>query len=238
MQPDSSDLYDALAPHYEEYSRNYGPYLQAIEDLTISELATGMRILDVGTGDGRRLKKIMDKVPGLDCTAIEPSAKMAEICRQNIGSQVYVNTVEEIDSLEIGQFDLVISLWNVLGHVPVEHRLTALQIMVERLKAKGKILLDLNNRHNAASYGYLEVFKRYWIDLLNFDTSRGDANYNWKIGDQEYRGYGHLFMPAEAEGLFSRAGLKVNKRLTVNYRTGKTSSSRFLGQLFYILEKA
>jgi SAM-dependent methyltransferase len=237
MPKDSFRLYDALAPHYEEYSSNYHLYLQAIENLTISEISPGMRILDVGSGDGRRLRKIMDLIPGIQCTAIEPSPQMAEICRKNIGDNVVVTPVEKIADLDIDNFDLAISLWNVLGHISLESRVLALEVIADKLAQNGKILLDINNRHNAVGYGYLKVLMRYFVDLVNFNSTRGDTEYEWKIGDKNYKGYGHLFTPQEAQEIFRKAGLKVCKRLTVNYRSGKVSKSRFLGQLFYVLQK-
>jgi SAM-dependent methyltransferase len=229
------DAYNAIAPVYGEYSKGREAYLQAVEGLVIGELRAGMRLLDVGAGDGRRLEKIRNAVGIADFVAVEPSPGMARICRERTGAPVHEAFAEDLDRLDLGSFDAITALWNVFGHISAGARPKALRNLAAKLRPGGRILLDVNNRHNAAAYGRFAVLKRVLIDALAFDPRRGDAVYEWKIGGQAFRSSGHLFTPGEIEDLIGGAGLKVRRRIAVDYATGAVSESRFRGQLFYVL---
>lgn len=233
------DAYNAIAPVYAEYSGKKQAYLDAVDALVMDNLKPGMRLLDIGAGDGRRLAKIMSGTGIRDAVAVEPSPGMAEICRKTISIPIHQVYAENIDQLDIGSFDAVTALWNVFGHIPSSQaRLAALRNIAAKLNPGGFVILDVNNRHNAMAYGSLNVFKRVIIDTINFDERRGDASYEWKIGDQTFQGSGHLFTPAEIESMFKKAGLKIDRRLSLNYATGDASNSKYRGQLFYILKHA
>jgi SAM-dependent methyltransferase len=229
------DAYDAIAPVYSEYSKARGAYLEAVEGLVLRELKPGMRLLDVGAGDGRRLEKIRTAAGLTDFVAVEPSPGMARVCRERTGVQVHEAFAEDLDGLDLGSFDAITALWNVFGHVSVGARPKAMRNLAAKLRPGGRILLDVNNRHNAAAYGRWAVCKRVLIDGLAFDARRGDAVYEWKIGAQSFQSSGHLFTPAEMGKLFSQAGLRVRARLSVDYASGAVSRSPFRGQLFYVL---
>ena len=228
--------YDAIAPHYAEYSRQRQAYLDAVDELVVGNLGPGQRLLDLGSGDGRRLAKITTAAKISDFVAIEPSAGMIEICEHNTGKPVYQEFGENLDRLEIGLFDAATALWNIFGHIPdSEARLRTLVNLRAKLKPGGRLMLDVNNRHNALAYGRWKVMLRVLVDTVNFDETRGDAHYEWKIGDKSFHASGHLFTPAEIEKLFHAAGLRVLRRYSVNYATGEISGSRYRGQLFYLL---
>lgn len=231
--------YDAIAPLYAEYSARYRAYLDAVDELVIGRLSAGARLLDLGSGDGRRLGKIAGRCRLNDVVCVEPSAEMAVLCRRNTGFPVHSLSGEELDRLPETGFDAVTALWNVLGHMPDSaSRLKALVHIRAKLAPGGSAMLDVNNRHNQRSYGRLNVWKRRLVDAISFDEKRGDARFEWRIGDQSFPASGHLFTPAEIEDLFGRAGLAVAERLSVDYRTGAISLSRFDGQLFFRLQAA
>ena len=231
------EAYDTIAPVYEEYSRKRQEYLDAVDELVIGYLEPGMRILDVGAGDGRRLAKIQGRLDLKEVVAVEPSNAMAEICRQNTKAQVYEVQAEHLDSLDIGTFDAVLALWNVFGHISSSTRVSALQSIKKRLNPSGRFMLDVNNRHNALAYGRIKILGRLIIDFLHFDEKRGDASYEWRIGDQSFQASGHLFTPSEIEYLFSKSGMQVIERYSLNYQTGELSRSKYRGQLFYLLSQ-
>lgn len=230
------DAYDAIAPLYEEYSSQRQSYLNAVDELVAKNIAVDSRWLDVGSGDGRRLAKIKQTVDITDAVAIEPSAEMVKICEKNAQVPVHQEFGENIDQLDIGTFDVVTALWNIFGHIPSSSaRLKTLQNIAQKLKPGGKLMLDVNNRHNALAYGKLKVLARRFVDATNFQESRGDAHYEWKIGDKTFNASGHLFTPAEIEKLFRDAGFKIIERLSINYASGEVSKSPHRGQLFYLL---
>lgn len=229
------EAYNAIAPVYEEYSMGRRAYLDAVDGMVISRLRPGMRLLDVGAGDGRRLEKIRKAAGITDSVAVEPTPGMARICRERTGLPVHEIFAERLGEVDMGSFDAVTVLWNVFGHIPSPGRLPALRNIADKLKAGGLVMLDVNNRHNAPAYGSLKVFGRVVLDALDFRESRGDASYAWKIGDQSFKSSGHLFTPGEMEGLIRGAGLKVRERWSLDYRTGAASRSKYRGQLFYVL---
>ncbi|WP_265285349.1 hypothetical protein [Verminephrobacter aporrectodeae] len=57
-QSDQLRAYDAMAPLYAQYSNRYRNYLDAVDQLVIDRLEPGIRLLDLGSGDGRRLHRI------------------------------------------------------------------------------------------------------------------------------------------------------------------------------------
>lgn len=235
-ESDIIGAYDAIAPLYEEYSKNRRQYLDAIDTLVIGELNPDVRLLDIGSGDGRRLAKIIRGANLSAPVAVEPSAEMARFCEQNAGVSVYQALGEDIDQLDIGQFDVVTALWNIFGHIPGSAaRLKTLRNIRDKLKPGGKLILDVNNRHNALAYGKLTVLLRSIVDRVNFRETRGDAHYEWKIGEKTFNASGHLFTPVEIEKLFAAAKFVVSKRYSVNYASGEISESKYRGQLFYIL---
>jgi hypothetical protein len=143
---------------------------------------------------------------------------------------------DELEQLNESAFDAITVLWNVFGHMAnSEIRLKTLQGMATKLKPDGVVMLDVNNRHNQLSYGRWNVLKRRIIDAIAFDETRGDAHYEWKIGDKSFPASGHLFTPHEIERLYMRAGFYGVERWSVNYATGAVSASPFNGQLFYVL---
>ena len=232
------DAYDAIAPLYEEYSSKKSAYLNAVDELVIKRLKPSDRLLDIGAGDGRRLAKIKSSVGIKDAVAIEPSSEMAKICEQAAQVPVHQVFAEKINELDIGEFNVVTALWNVFGHIPnSDARLKSLQNIAEKMDKDGILILDVNNRHNAPAYGFFKVFCRTILDTLDFKESRGDATYDWKIGDQTFKSRGHLFTPNEIEDLFSKSGLSIESRFSLNYSTGEISKSKYKGQLFYILKK-
>lgn len=238
-QSNTLKAYDAIAPLYAEYSEKYRNYLSAVDQLIIHRLAPGMRLLDIGSGDGRRLKNLTDHHQLRDVVSVEPSGEMAALCRSRTGFSVHQLCGDQLDQLNEAPFDAITVMWNVFGHMAnSEVRLATLKQMAAKLKPDGIVLLDVNNRHNQRAYGRFTVLKRRIIDAIAFDETRGDAHYEWKIGEQSFPASGHLFTPREIESLFAKAGFVVAERLSVNYATGELSASPHKGQLFYMLSKA
>ncbi len=239
QQQNTLAAYDAIAPLYAEYSEKYQAYLNSVDKLVTDRLRPGMRLLDVGSGDGRRLKKISDHHKLTDVVSVEPSKEMAALCHKTTGFSVHSICGDALDELAEAPFDAITALWNVFGHMTDSNmRLQTLKAMVQKLKPDGIMMLDVNNRHNQLAYGRFNVMKRRVIDALAFDETRGDAYYEWKIAGKSFPASGHLFTPKEIESLFAQAGFSVTERWSVNYATGSVSRSPFDGQLFYKLRLA
>jgi SAM-dependent methyltransferase len=234
----SEDIYDALAPHYREYSEKKSLYLKAVDKYIVDRVSSGKRsLLDVGAGDGIRGMDIARQC-GIGYTVLcEPSAEMVKKCEQLKPSQIWQTTAENLPDSD-KKFDVALCLWNVLGHLPNRSaRVQALARIRELLTEDGMLFFDVNNRHNASSYGMLEVLKRTAIDFVSFDEKRGDASFDWKIGDKVFPAMGHLFTPKEIEDIIKESGLKIKDRVSVNYASGAVSKQPWRGQLLYRIEK-
>jgi SAM-dependent methyltransferase len=230
------DIYDALAPHYREYAGRRAAYLAAVDRFVLENLPTGAdSLLDVGAGDGVRAMALA-RAGGIRRVVLcDSSSEMAARCRSLAPAEVWELPAEALP-VAAGCFDVIFCLWNVLGHLENgAARAVALDRMKALLAERGVIFLDVNNRHNAAAYGWVRVAGRAVIDFLRPDERRGDASYEWRIGERAFPAMGHLFTPREIGGLIAGSGLTVRKRLAVDYETGERSDLPWRGQLVFMI---
>jgi 2-polyprenyl-3-methyl-5-hydroxy-6-metoxy-1,4-benzoquinol methylase len=227
-------MYDALAPYYRKYSAGKASYLDAIDDLIIARIPPGARsLLDIGAGDGVRAAKIAHERDIPTVVLVEPSQPMRQLCQLQNPSEIWPLEAQHLPDGGPG-FDVITCLWNVLGHIPTfAERQLALQKMAGLLNPAGVLFFDVNNRHNAASYGWRRVAKNYVSDLLSPDPTHGDVSFQWSINGATIAAMGHLFTPAEVTKLLAGAGLRVRRRAVVDYRHGREGRFVFQGQLLY-----
>lgn len=235
----TNDMYDALAPHYREYSEKKNAYLKAIDELVISNIPTqAASLLDVGAGDGIRGMSIALNKGIKNVVLCDSSTEMVKKCKELNPKDTWQINAEDIKTENGQKFDVVLCLWNVLGHINSrENRIKALSKIKNLLTENGILFFDVNNRHNAVSYGWFSVFKRIISDFIKPDDKKGDTSFSWKIGDKVFPGKGHLFTPKEIKFLVKQSGLKIKRRLAVNYTNGKISNCVLKGQLFFIITK-
>lgn len=230
--------YDQLAPHFRSYSQTRGAYLSAVDELILERISAQARsMLDVGSGDGFRATRLASRCSLSRLVLSDPSEEMLNSCRRRHASDVWHVAAEDLPDVK-ERFDVITCLWNVLGLVADStRRLEALNRMRSLLSRQGQIFLDLNNRYNAREYGWLQTTGRIFYDLLYPSDKNGDVSFSWRIGGELIDTRGHVFRPAEVEGLIEGAGLKVRERRVLDYRTGKSRRFAFGGQLFYELTK-
>jgi SAM-dependent methyltransferase len=231
----TSEIYDALAPHYREYSAKKSAYLAAVDGFVVGNIpARASSLLDVGAGDGVRGMDIARRAKIGKVVLSDPSPEMIARCRQLEPDDVWHSTAEALPETGL-QFDVILCLWNVLGHLAGrDARVQALSRMRQLLAPGGTVFFDVNNRHNASGYGWLEVAKRRIIDAVAFDERRGDATFDWNVGGRFFPAMGHLFTPAEIRGIAEESGLHIVKNVAVNYATGVISQSKLRGQLLFM----
>lgn len=238
MSSSSADLYDALAPHYREYADKKSAYLAAVDRLLLEHAPSRpASMLDVGSGDGVRAMTLARQLGVATIVLSDSSTEMVTRCRMLGPTEAWHTAAEDLPDTE-KRFDIITCLWNVLGHLPGRaSRVKALIRMKVLLSDRGRIFFDVNNRHNAAAYGWLKVFGRTIIDAVQPDERRGDASFDWKIGDKVFPARGHLFTPREIEGIIRESGLSIRERVAVDYTTGNVSRSPRRGQLVYMVAK-
>lgn len=232
----SIDIYDALAPHYREYAKGKTAYLSAVDRFVVSHAPRNpAAMLDVGSGDGVRGMALAKALNAGKTVLADASVEMAARCRQLNPTETWLCEAQNLPATG-HRFDVILCLWNVLGHLPDRAtRVRALRGMHAVLAPGGMVFVDVNNRQNARNYGRLRVLGRVVLDALLPDERRGDAAFEWKIGERSFPAMGHLFTPAEIESIIRDGGLRVIERIAVDYATGEYSTSRWGGQLAYAL---
>jgi 2-polyprenyl-3-methyl-5-hydroxy-6-metoxy-1,4-benzoquinol methylase len=229
-------FYDVLAPYYRDFCRTKSDYLDAVDLLVIDHIFSGAAsLIDVGAGDGLRAEHIAQACGLPVLILVEPCERMAAYCQQRKATEVWRVKAEELMASD-RRFDVIICLWNVLGHVPDNaSRLAALRRMSSLLTENGRIFLDVNNRYNARAYGWLKTCTRVLYDLLKPSPANGDVTFNWSVDGIVIQARGHVFTPREIGRLISQAGLSVERRFIVDYQSGRLRRFVIEGQLLFEL---
>jgi len=219
--PDSLDpveAYSRLAPVFSEIAGRRRAYLEAVERLIIGEMGSVRSLLDIGSGDGSRARRIAGAA---DLTLLEPSPAMGDGLRLR---------AEELSQVE-GPFDAITCLWNVLGHVfPASARVEVLRQCGRLMGPQGRLFIDLNHRYNVAHYGLLRTIPRLLKDLVHPSETNGDVVVRWNVCST----MGHVFTHREFVSMCEAVGLRIEKRFVVDYETGQVRGLSCLGNLLYV----
>ena len=229
--------YDAIAALYNQIAARRGPYLDGIDRLITQLIPEGSRsLLDIGAGDGRRGLRLA-AARGIHTVAlVEPSAGMrAGHPQGRSGVESLPLRAEDLHQLEPG-FDVIVCLWNVLGHVATRAaRIEVLRQFGRLLAPRGRIFIDLSHRYNTRHYGLAKTAARYVGDYLWPRETRGDVVVAWHDGAEPIRTFGHVFTGLEVSGMCRAAGLDVEQRFIVDYSTGLQQRHAWQGHLLYVL---
>ena len=194
-------------------------------------------MLDVGAGDGVRSLKIADLGSITRVVLAEPNTSMIKSRQIRPGVEIWNTAAENLPAGK-AEFEVITCLWNVLGHIETERkRIIALRKMKSLLSERGLIFIDVNNRKNAASYGWIKTFGRIFDDFIKPAETNGDVSYSWQVGERIIQSRGHVFTSREMERLISTAGLQTKVRYIIDYKNGRRRRSVFRGQLLYLLTR-
>ena len=230
-------MYEFLAPYYRKISEMRAAYIDGVDRIILSNIAAGAgSFLDVGAADGIRAARLAKSAGFSSFVLVEPSLAMAIRCRSLPNAGVLQVRAEEM--IVPQSFDVITCLWNVLGHVETAAlRLEALRRMRAALAPGGRLFVDVNNRYNALSYGWLKTLGRLVRDAVDPADDSGDVEFVWRLQDQSIPGKGHVFTPAEMRRLLRAAALHVERRYVIDYQTGEPRRFWFQGQLLYELSR-
>jgi 2-polyprenyl-3-methyl-5-hydroxy-6-metoxy-1,4-benzoquinol methylase len=226
--------YDRIAPVFSRLAEQRKPYLDRIDQLILSEMQPGSRsMLDVGSGDGTRARRIAQSQGIPELVLLEPSRAM----QGNAGSnaKVWAMRAEELHSVQ-DEFDVITCLWNVLGHIfPASARVEVLRQFARLVSPQGTIFVDVNHRYNARHYGSLRTALRVLRDRVSWDEMNGDVTVVWDVDQTKCTTRGHVFIDKEFRTLASAAGLSIEKMFIVDYATGDQRRWGWQGNPLYVL---
>ena len=229
--------YDLIAASYDQIAARREPYLDGIDRLITQSIPNGSRsLLDIGAGDGRRGLRLVAARGIHTVVLVEPSDGMrAGHPRGRLGLESLPLRAEDLHQLEPG-FDVIVCLWNVLGHVATRAaRIEVLRQCGRLLTPRGRIFIDVSHRYNARHYGLATTAARYIGDHLWPKETRGDVVVVWHDGPEPIRTFGHVFTGSEVRGMCRAAGLAVERRFVVDYATGLEQQHAWQGHLLYVL---
>ncbi len=227
----SSEFYDRFALEFDSYAKSKQNYLDAIDRLVIHNVPKGIRVLDIGSGTGKRILKISKSIQPSELVCFDNSPKMVEMLNASGLSANCVDISEDIKSFKQKQFDLVLCMWNVLGHVPRSKQAKAFKNISKLLTDGGKLIFDVNNRHNIKAYGLIRVLRNFFLGT--FGLIKGDYPLQLNGNTTSV----HIFSEREIRKLLYDVGFKINKIVYVNYASGEIEKSQWSGQLLVIAEK-
>ena len=227
-------FYSRIAANYQDRIRSRREYLDAVEALTrrhlekyLSEGHTSKsRLLDVGTGDGTRLARI---VKGLDLSihCCEPSRMALAIKRKPALANAKVSNSNFLDfDADRDKFQHITMLWNVLGHM--ESPKHSLQRVHDLLSEGGTFVFDVNSLRNISEYG-LRALTNYFVadGVARFEAQDSNAG----------RVPVWLFSRRALENWSRDCGFSSVDFFFLNYHSGKLEHSDRQGQIVGIFQK-
>ena len=222
--------YDRIASVFARLAEQQRPYLDRIDQLVLSEMPPESHsLLDVGSGDGARARRIAHTRGVAKLVLLEPSVAMQGEDRAD--ANVWTMRAEELRSVQ-AEFDVVTCLWNVLGHIfPVQSRIEVLRQFARLVSPGGAVFVDVNHRYNARHYGLLKTTQRFLRDQVSWDDKNGDVVVCWDGCSTP----GHVFTDKEFRHLCKAAGFRVEKRFVVDYANGQQHRWGWEGNLLYVL---
>jgi 2-polyprenyl-3-methyl-5-hydroxy-6-metoxy-1,4-benzoquinol methylase len=233
----SEKFYNLFASSYSDYSANKKEYLSAVNKFIQEETVSPKSMIDVGAGDGKRGRYLGDILGIEKITLVDNSEGMILLARKVLGADVVFTDISSSKFETKQKYDQVSLLWNVLGHIPLEGRITALENLSKLANDNRPIFIDVNNRYNISHYGIIAVFKNFLKDIFLPSKSNGDFKLKITTVNGEIETVVHIFNPFEIKKLIKLAGLKMEKRKIINYRNGKICKTFWGGQLVYKLSK-
>ncbi|WP_036530477.1 class I SAM-dependent methyltransferase [Nocardia sp. CNY236] len=229
----SQRFYDAYSHGYVTYLEQHSGYFQAVERVIFAAAADrrGIAVLDVGTGTGERLQRVVSVIRPDRVVAIDESPEMAALAQRNCPTaEVHAVALgsPDLPAAIPGTFDLVICLSNVLGHVPRTQLVPGLNQIRNMLKPGGAFVFDVNNRYNAVRYGVFQTMRNMVRDGLL--PGGGDFVAAYRDGDTLLQTPVHLFSRAEVVRLVRSSGFEIVDLEFRDYATGR-ERNRFGGSI-------
>ena len=115
---DSEGFYNQVNSSYDDISFKKVEYLRAIDFLILQHIVKLEKIclVDIGSGNGRRLKKILKNISFEKLLLIEQSLGFVKILKENFNpEEIFHGDVVNFQK-KSGEFNIALCLWNVIAH--------------------------------------------------------------------------------------------------------------------------
>ena len=178
--------------------------------------------------------------PGVTSSVADPTAGAAATRgTAPAPGQVWAIRAESLHLKNAETFHVITCLWNVLGHIfPAAARLEVLRQCARLVAPQGRIFIDVNHRYNARHYGFAATALRMLRDRLSPGENNGDVKVTWPLAGAHCSTAGHVFTHTEFASLCRAAGLIIERRVVVDYASGKQRHRSLGGHLLYELRPA
>ena len=211
----SNCYYDNLSSTYHQVFKARKKYLDSIDQeiLNFFNSITIDIILDVGIGDGIRANRYLTKYnfSQKNFYGLEPSKKMYLKALNNFEEKQNIIN-KDLESYQTQKkFDLILSLWNVIGHVSnLENFIKKASQLINH---DGYFIFDYNNIYNLKEYG-LKSF------LSNFVLGFFKNKINFKIVNNSDYTLINYYKPSYILNVLSSNNFKIIKKIFINYKDG------------------
>jgi predicted TPR repeat methyltransferase len=201
-------------------------YLGAVDKEVRKHLldARAKTLLDIGTGDGLRISKIVEGVP-LRLEGLEASLGMY----QQLVNNPRFEKIYHLDVLDFQvnseKYDVATALWNVFGHI-VNARM-ALQSILNLLNNGGCLMFDVNNLLNVRQYGIQRTIRNWGWEKLNF--RKGYLRHNLHVAGVSTSVY--FRSPQKYKKMLTKAGFCDIEIVFFDYNSGNIAN-KYSGQCF------
>ena len=167
-------------------------------------------ILDVCCGSGRHANILAAKgyhVTGIDLN--EDALKKAEHTSngQTIYQKVDMRNLDEIQ----GEFDAVVNLWQSFGYFDEATNRDILKQMVNKLKPKGRLILDIYHRGFFEKHQGVRNFEKSGLiitETKSISDNRLTVNLSYGSGYEPDKFDWQVYKPDEIENLGDEVGLR------------------------------
>jgi len=141
----------------------------------------GLRICDLGCGDGVLSRKLLEQNPALEITLVDGSAEMLAAAQKRFRGQAGLSFLQKSfqdllkDASELGQFDLVVSSF-AIHHLDREQRRALFATVLNHLRPGGCLLnMDVALLQHPEFTDWHYALWQEWIDLRSQRLGLNDA---------------------------------------------------------------
>lgn len=228
---DSEGFYNQVNSSYDDISFKKVEYLRAIDFLILQHIVKLEKIclVDIGSGNGRRLKKILKNISFEKLLLIEQSLGFVKILKENFNpEEIFHGDVVNFQK-KSGEFNIALCLWNVIAHA--DNPKTFLKAIHSLLDKNGTFIFDINNRFNIKEYGLKNV-------LTNFIKSKIFSNSGlFILNTNGIKTKVYIYNLSEIKLLLKEAGFAIDFVKYVNYKTGVIEKNQYSGQMLLSCRK-